>query len=206
MRASKSARCVLVNALFLAAAETALAGSHTWDVNEVFSNADGTIQFVELREAQGTPNETGVPGHTMSSDLKSFVISGPALTAPTSNKFYLLGTAAFAALPGAPTPDATIPVGTLPFFFATSGDTVDYQPWDSFTFGSVPTNGIDSLHRLSGQAVNSPTNYAGQSGQVDASAGAPPVPALDGLGVGLVVGLLVLGGIAVVVRSRSKTA
>ena len=27
----------------------AMAGSHTWDIGEIFSNADGTIQFIELR-------------------------------------------------------------------------------------------------------------------------------------------------------------
>ncbi|MFP6607219.1 MAG: hypothetical protein VCC19_11635, partial [Myxococcota bacterium] len=38
----------------------ALAGIHTWDVNEVFSNADGTIQFVELWEAAGGAGEVNV--------------------------------------------------------------------------------------------------------------------------------------------------
>lgn len=198
----KTARCVVVNALLLAAAETALAGAHTWDVNEVFSNSDGTVQFVELREANGTVGETGVPGQTLASSTKNFTISGPALTPPTSNKFYLLGTAAFQALPGAPAVDATIPAGTVPFFFATGGDTVSYGPYDSWNFGTVPTDGINSLHRTgSSPAVNSPTNYAGQSGSVG---GPPPVPALGGLGVGLAAGLLVLGGIAVVMRRRSK--
>jgi hypothetical protein len=108
-------------------------------------------------------------------------------------------------LPGAPTPDRTIPAGTLPFFFSISGDTVSYYSYDSFVFGTVPTNGTDSIHRVGGVAANSPTNYAGATGSVDAG-GPPPVPALEGLGVGLVIGLLVLGGVAVVMRSRSKAA
>ena len=83
--------CGLFSAL---GAGTALAGSHTWDVNEVFSDATGNVQFIELVEANGTPGEVGVPGHTLSSDLKSFVIPGAALTPPTSNKFFLIATAA----------------------------------------------------------------------------------------------------------------
>ena len=145
-------------------------GSHTWDVNEVFSNADGTIQFVELREANGTPNEVGVGGHIVSADVtgESFVIASN-VPSPTSNRHLLFATAAFAALPGAPTPDQIIPAGSVPFF-STSGDTVRYQPWDVFTFGPVPTDGINSMNRT-GTAVrpNSPTNYAGQTGSVDAS-------------------------------------
>ena len=50
----------------------ALAGIHTWDVNEVFSNADGTIQFVELWESQGFTSEVGVGDGPISSDTQSF--------------------------------------------------------------------------------------------------------------------------------------
>jgi hypothetical protein len=195
-------RCALASVLLLGAAETALAGQHTWDVNEVFSNADGTIQFVELLEANGTAGEVNIHTVTLSAAVtgESFVIGGSALTPPTSNKHFLLGTAAFAALPGAPTPDRIIPAGSVPFF-STSGDTVSYYSYDSWNFGTVPTNGVDSLNRTGSPAIrpSSPTNYAGESGGA-------PVPALDGLGIGLVVGLLVLGGIAFALRSRAKVA
>jgi len=127
------------------------------------------------------------------------------LSAPTSNKFYLLGTAGFQALSGAPAVDATIPPGTLPFFFATGGDTVTYGPYDSFVFASVPTNGIDSQNRIGGVLPNSPTNYAGVSGSVDASAG-PSVPALSEWGIGLAAGLVLLVGTALVLRSRARAA
>jgi hypothetical protein len=165
----------------------AYGGSHTWDVNEVFSDATGQVQFVELVEANGTPNETGVPGHNMTSNAKSFAIVGAPLVAPTSNKFYLIATAAFAALPGAPTPDAIIPAGVLPFFFSTSGDTVTYVPWDALTFGSVPTDGTTSLNGDLSTGLNSPTNYAGVSGSVDASPAAVPLLSEQGF---LVLGLL----------------
>jgi hypothetical protein len=196
MRASL--RCLLVNALSLAAAQIALAGAHTWDVNEVFTNSDGTIQFIEFVEANGTPGETGLPSQNTTSNTRNITIGGGPLSPPTSNKHFLLATAAFAALPGSPTPDSIIPAGSVPFFSA-AGDTVTYGPYDSWNFGTVPTNGVDSLNRT-GTAVRpaSPTNYAGETG--------PAVPALEGLGVGLVIGLLILAGVAVALRSRAKAA
>ena len=179
----------------------ARAGSHTWDVNEVFSDATGQVQFVELVEANGTPGETGVPGHNMTSNAKVFTIVGPALAPPTSNKFYLIATAAFAALPGAPTPDAIIPAGVLPFFFSTSGDTVTYVPWDALTFGAVPTDGTTSLKADLTTGLNSPTNYAGVTGSVDASPAQVPMLSAQGF---LVLGLLLAAiGSRVLVRPRA---
>ncbi len=68
-------------------------------MNEVFSNYDGTIQFGELIEANGTPGETGINGVTVSSTSESFLIGGSALTPPTTSKAFLIATPAFAALP-----------------------------------------------------------------------------------------------------------
>lgn len=155
-------------------AAVAHAGAHTWDVNEVFSNADGTIQFIELREANGTPNEVGLGGKVISADGtgRTFTIVGN-VAAPTTNRHFLLATQSFADLPGAPTPDRIIPPSSLPFFNL-AGDTVRYATLDAWAFGAVPTDGLNSMNRT-GTAVrpNSPTNYAGQSGSVDLSGPAP---------------------------------
>jgi len=148
----------------------ALAGSHTWDVNEVFSNADGTIQFIELREPLCVGNEVGLPNHNITSLTlgNSFLIPPPSLTPPTCNKHVLIATPAFAALPSAPTPDYILPALTVPFF-STGGDTIRYVPWDTFVFGAgaLPTDGVNSLNRDLSTGCNTPTNYAGQTGQVN---------------------------------------
>jgi len=160
--------------IFGVAATTALGGRHTWDVNEVFSNADGSIQFVELREANGTPGETGVGGQVVSSDVAGKMFTIPSnVVAPTTNKHLLLATASFAALPGAPTPDHIIPPGSLPFF-SLSGDTVRYGAFDALSFGAVPTDGVMSMNDGGIVAANSPTNYAGDTGSVDASGASVP--------------------------------
>lgn len=185
----------------------ALASSHTWDVNEVFSNADGTIQFIELREANGGASELGVLGHAMISDAESFTIMGAALTPPTTNKFYLIATQSFADLPGASTPDAIIPIGVIPFM-SVNGDTITYDPWDSLTFGMgvLPTDGITSLNRNLSTGVNSPTNYAGTTGAVDASGPDEPVPAASTWGVVVMSLVMACAGTMLVIRGRRAIA
>ena len=169
----------------LTIAPAALAGAHTWDVWEVFSNADGTIQFVEIREANGTSMEIAIGGHAMIANPSGTTFTIPGnVVAPTSNRSYLIATPGFAALPGAPTPNAVKNTG---FLFALTDTSMQYNPYDTATWasGALPTDGVHSLQRTGpGQAmvvsVNSPTNYAGATGSVNA---APPIPGVPGLTV-----------------------
>ena len=157
--------------LFALTGGTAFGGAHTWDVNEVFSNPDGTIQFIELRETGGGQFETGVGGHTVTSDSSSVLITSN-VASPTTFKHILFGTAAYDALPNSPTPNYFIPAN----FFSISGDTITYNPYDTMTFpgGVLPTDGVMSLNRDLSTGVNSPTNYAGQTGSINAAP--PPTP------------------------------
>ncbi len=158
----------------------AMAGSHSWRINEVFSNADGTIQFIELKECCGMNNEVFLSGKYVSSQTTGNIFNFPGnlpCSNCTANQHLLLATSAFAALPGAPAPDYIIPVG----FFAVKGDTLDYYVYDAFTFGAgeLPTDCINSLHDGGGTGRNSPTNFAGETASVDAC----PCPwDLDGSG------------------------
>jgi hypothetical protein len=175
---------LLSGAAVLLQAAGAGAGIHTWDVVEVFSNADGTIQYVELLD-RGSTNpllggETGVGSSSISSSLTSFSWTG-SVSAPTNTRSFLIATADFAALPGAPTPDVIIPPANVPFFDV-AGDTVTFATVDPLAFGAVPTNGIDSLTEPSPGGslvvgVNSPRNFAGATASVNA---APMVPSWSG--------------------------
>lgn len=177
----------LVVVMLTGSSSVAMAKSHTWRFAEAFSNADGTIQFIELRESLGLNDETLVPGHVISSigTGKTFTIPAPNLPMTTAFKRLLFATPAFAALPGAPTPDYVFPAGSVPFFSRTS-DTLTCSGWPNFVFtaAQLPTDGIHSLvcnlsSCTSGQLVvdvNSPTNYAGAAGSVDVSTPPPAVP------------------------------
>ncbi len=160
-------------AFVLLAASTAHAGIHTWDVREVFSNASGTIQYIELIDAGTGGFETGVGNGSLTSGSQTHSWTNGPVAPPTNGKSYLIASASFAALPGAPVPDVIIPANKVPFFNV-NGDTVAFSGVDSWTFGPVPTDGTSSLNRITGVGANTPRNYAGTQGNVDASPA--PVP------------------------------
>ena len=171
--------------------------SHLWVVNEIFSTADGSVQFIELFECCGSQIETFMAGKDVFSDSHSFVFP-VNLTGNTANRHLLLGTAAFAALPGAPTPDFIIPAN----FFSTSSDTINWFIYPAATLeygaGDLPTDGMNSLHRSGQTGINSPTNYAGLTGAVNVAM----TPALPWAWLaGLAAAVLVAGGL--VLRPRA---
>lgn len=98
----------------------------------------------------------------------------------------LLATADFASLPGAVTPDFTFADG---FLFKPDG-VVNYIFANSLTYDCLPSDGIMSLHcdanngiscTAMSVGVNSPTNYAGATGSIDASGGGCTDTDSDGL-------------------------
>jgi len=189
-----------------AAAASNPVGSHSWVVNEIFSSADGAVQFVELRESNGFANEINISGLsvTCASTGNSFTFPANLPAGSTANQFILLGTANFAALPGAPPVDHIIPAG----FFDTNGDTLQFHVYTpsilSFGAGQLPLDGFNSLSQSLTAAPNSPTNFAGQSGQVNLSG--PPVPSLPAVGLFALIGILGLSGAVMVRRRRTRAS
>ena len=171
MKNSNALRAVVATPFIVAA--SALAGAHTWDVVEAFSNSDGTVQFIELREQNGGANEVNLNGLLVKSAATGNQIALSGLAPGSSaNKSILLGTAAYAALPGAVPPDHIIPAN----FFSTVAEPapgIEYHVYDDFVFGigELPLNGKDSLNRVGANidpGHNSPKNFAGQVGRIDA--------------------------------------
>ncbi len=142
------------------------AASHSWQVKEVFSNADGTVQFIELVECCGMAAENGVGGKRIVSDATGNVYVIPGNVAgSTAGKSLLFATAGYAALGG---PQVDFPLNPLPNgFFSVAGDTVRYGPnppalnYDVWLFGAVPTDGCNSMNRTGpAVATNTPKNFA----------------------------------------------
>jgi len=160
----------------------AAAFGHLWEFTEVYSNADGTVQFIEMLSE--VANENALSATFVRSDANATEFHFPSnVVGSTVGRHLLIATAGFAAQPGAVTPDYVMPDS----FFRVSGDTLAFWNedqggsapyflpallWDTFAFGSaipLPTDGVHSLARehataLVGPAVNSPTNFAGESG------------------------------------------
>ena len=106
------------------------AAFHTWQISEIYSNADGTVQFIELSNISN--GENFVHGQVMTATgtaTKTFTIPtdlNPTL--PSANRKFLIGTQGFANL-GIVTPDYIMPPGFLTV--ATSGSTADLHIFES---------------------------------------------------------------------------
>jgi len=188
--------------------ETSWAGSHLWTVNELFSNADGTIQFVEMHCPLGANSEVFVNGKNFTSQATGgdFTVTGLSLS-NTSDKHLLFATADFAALPNAPTPDFIIPPGSVPFIGIGVNETIHYCPacgYDSLSFsaGALPTDGVNSLNFDLTTGTNSPTNFAGDTGTVNAN----PVPTVSTWGLVVLALLVLASGSAVLAHGRARRA
>ena len=160
-----------VAALFVAT-DRAEAGSHLWDLSEIYSNADGTIQFIELFQPTSACCEVNMSGKWVRALNTGNQFDFPTnLTGNTAFRHMLLATSGFAALPGAPPVDFILPDN----FFATGGDTIELFLYDALSTPTIglPLDGVNSLHKdpATGTwsiATNSPTNYDGTAGAVDA--------------------------------------
>jgi hypothetical protein len=164
MRTRLGALAVLVG---LFTATSAQAGHHLWDTTEIFSNASGSVQFVELFTAANDEQGLGPFTLTSTTHTLNFVTSLP--TNLTANTWVLVATSGFGALPGGVTPDYVVPAS----FFPTAGGTINYAGVDIWNYGAVPTDGVLALQRNGSTATNSPHNFAGQSGSVNLGAAVP---------------------------------
>lgn len=177
-RFHQSLLLVLFLSTSLGAAPTA-PGSHLWDLNEVFSNSDGTIQFIEIYQPTSACCENNLGAKWIESASTGGLFTFPAgIVGNTGFKHILIGTAGFAALPGAPTPDFVLPDN----FLGLSGDTITFYFYDEWVYatGELPLDGVNSLQVNLGSGlletgINSPTNFNDDTGSVDAGGG-PPAP------------------------------
>lgn len=151
---------VSIGIIFMMSTTPAYAVFHFWDINEIFSNEDGTIQFIEMSNS--------VFGQNQQQDQTFTTGSGSVFTFPnnlpssaTAGRTFLIATQDFANQADNPTPDFIIPSN----FFNTSGDTLNYADADRFTFadGDLPLDGIRSLNDDRTIDVASPTNFAGDT-------------------------------------------
>src|SRR5213083_1693960 len=83
------------------AASIARADFHLWRINEVFSNASGSVQFIEFSNTQ-EDGEEFLSGHVLSTNGGSITFPSDLPSDQTLNKFFIVGTDAYASLPGAP--------------------------------------------------------------------------------------------------------
>ena len=179
MNAFSRAFALVACLLASTSARPCFAAFHFWDIKEVFSNQDGTVQFIELFTT--APGETDLNNHSLTATSDGNVITftlDHGVAALTTNKHLLFATAGFAALAGGVAPDYT-PLPANFFNPNATSITINFPGADSITFAgsALPKNGVNSLTDQSPSGtqnlvagVNSPTNFAGAVGSINVSA------------------------------------
>jgi hypothetical protein len=198
------ARLVIVAAVVavvLAAPAPAHASHHLWHFSQLYSNASGSVQFIQML-VDPEDGEDQIATVAITGGSQPFTFSANlSKTTTTVNKWILIATPGFASLPGGVTPDFTIPAN----FLSTGGGTLHYGGGDTWTYGTLPTDGVNALHK-SGATVttsaNTPENFNLQSGSVTLTAA---VPALPAAGIAVLVGALLLAGSGLLRRRAVKT-
>jgi len=154
------------------AAQCALAGP--WNFTEFFSNADGSVQFIEVT-CTNVDNQQDIATGTIKSLITEKVYTIPTAlpSSATANRSFLIATDNFESLPGAILPDYPTFPGLPANFFDPNGDAitishVTHGIMDQRAFFTVPTDGVHSLDlKANAVGVNTPTNFAGQVGSVN---------------------------------------
>src|SRR5213075_1946266 len=131
--------CALMPIL-MCAASAAWANFHLVQIEQLFSNADGSVQFIVLHEFTGANGEHLLGGMPLISTHagvnKTFIFPKNLPSSQTAGRRVLVATQGFAAL-GIVTPDYVVPNGFLP----TDGGTLNYAGVDTVNFASLPTDG-----------------------------------------------------------------
>ena len=153
----------------LAFATQASATFHTYKIEQLYSNADGTVQFIVLHEAARADGQEFWAGHelrsTSNAGTKTYTFPNNLPRDDTANTRVLIATEGFAAL-HILTPDYVIPNG----FLATKAGSVNFADVDEFGYASLPTDGVMALKSNGVPVPNVATNFAGQSASVSAVA------------------------------------
>ena len=155
----------------LVASSPSRASFHTYQINEIYTNSDGTLQFIELKEVFGAGGQNFLRGLTLTSgsgaNTKSFTFPSNLPSSSTGGTSVLIATQGFAQL-GLVTPDYIVPNN----FIAAPAGRINYANVDMVNYFSLPTDGSTSINREAVPQQNSPTNFAGKTGSIP---GATPV-------------------------------
>ena len=154
--------------LALLATLPARATFHLWSIAEIFSSADGKVQFIEFVALDG--GQQFLSGHNLVSGTKTYNFTSN-LPGDTAGRRFLVGTTSFAAL-GVVQPDYVVPDN---FLNVAGGTLVFAGGADDWDYPALPTNGTLSLLRDGSTAVNSPRNFANATGSVNVAGSTPDV-------------------------------
>jgi serralysin len=194
----------------------AFAFAHLWKIQEVYSNATGSLQFIEFLDNSGggefflssaVPLQFQINGVTVNSmpfdNTTATDGSGDLSTAPpgtTLNRTFLVATANFQGLFGF-APDYIIPANFMQLTGANR--TVEFPSGpDEVSLTSLPLDGVMSLNGNVGNSSPSSTSINSQASPRNFAGQTVNIPEPGSLST-LVLGGAALGGLAFLRRRRS---
>ena len=164
-RAKRNSLGVACIALMLSATPSK-AAFHLWNLQELYSDSTGSLQFIELFTTFDSQQFVGgqqISVSNVGNTLTNTFTLPSNLPSSSSGKSFLFGTAGLQAA-GGPAPDFIIPNN----FLFTAGGLISFFGTNSGSYTALPTDGTAS--RIWGgstnNATNSPRNFAGQTGTV----------------------------------------
>src|SRR5258706_11072457 len=117
----------------------AQAAFHLWQINEIYSSSDGSVQFIELRDSSGLNGENALATHFIQSVsgtlTNKFIFPTNLASSITANKSFVIGTANLASIPGGVRPDYVCT--NLGRFLLAGGSTINYAGFDSVTYTTL---------------------------------------------------------------------
>src|SRR5258708_39657387 len=96
----------LASVILLSVCQSAFATFHLFQIVKVFSNASGTVQYIELFTT--SPGQEFLSGRAINSNAHSFMFTSNLPATPThttANQHFLLATPGYFALSGVPPSD-----------------------------------------------------------------------------------------------------
>lgn len=152
-------------------ATNARASFHLWDIAEIYSNEDGSVQFIELFTASGGQEVLLNRQIQCSGPSGTNLFTFPNnLATNTATLTFIIGTSNLNSIPGGVKPDYVMPNN---FLLRGNGvtNTVNFGlNQDIVTYTNLPTDGVASLVRsgtiMIFNATNSPKNYSSQSNTI----------------------------------------
>jgi photosystem II stability/assembly factor-like uncharacterized protein len=141
----------------------------TFKVAEIYSSADGAVQYIVLVESAGLDGEQHLGGQTLTVThagvAKVFMFPGDLPSASTAHRNVLIATQGLVDL-NLIAPDYVIPNQFLP----TDGGSLSYAGVDEIAVGALPTDGFHAVDRNGTPMTNLAGNFAGSTAWV------PPMP------------------------------
>jgi hypothetical protein len=153
--------------LLLCCAALPATAAPSFKVDQVFSNADGSVQYVLLRESAGANGQDAFAGQTLTAaqgtHVNTFTFGANLPSANTAHHVVLIATAGYVTLAAtepefaAVKPDYVVPNRFLP----TANGRVTFADSDSLAYDALPSDGFSALYSTGEIKDNAVQDFGG---------------------------------------------